>query len=162
MGSSFILTLDTTPPKLFITVPKYSVIGFMTEIIVEADEELSEEQDIYIIDSLGVRHDLIFLYDGKRFLGQVDFSGFSHGVATIYARLSDSVYNQSEIAIATIDIKQAASLFLTSEKLNREIQIGKSQRILEFTTKTLAQNTRVEKMGIYSEQLTRKIEVKFK
>lgn len=104
MASYFTLELDTTPPLVEIFAPTYTVRGINNDVEVVANEELSLFQEIYIIDSLGVRHDLIFSHNGDRFVGVVNFEGYPVGSASLYATVKDTLLNQSYLVYEIIDI----------------------------------------------------------
>ena len=105
MASYFELELDTTPPQLTIIAPNYTIIGLDTDITIESNEALSSYQDIYIIDSLGVKHNRTFLkVDENTFQETINFSNIAHGIATIYCRLKDESDNMSSIYSKTINV----------------------------------------------------------
>lgn len=97
MGNSFDLYLDTTGPTINIHAPNYTVKNSMTDFRIEGNERLAEYQDFYFIDSDGIRHDVIFKYDGDSFLGEIDFSQFAEGIAIFYAQIKDLVFNNSPV-----------------------------------------------------------------
>lgn len=159
MASFFMLELDTTPPAVSITVPNYTIPHVDTEIMVVANEPLDNFQEIYIVDSAGVRHDAIFEFQGDSFRGVVDFCDCALGIATIYARVRDEVHNLSEVAMATIDVKQAAKVFISITEKSREIAarektmpltISENQRDIAITETT---------REVMLSEITRKIEV---
>ena len=86
MANSFELYLDTTSPNIRINAPLKTTYNIHTYIVIDSSEPLMEYQDIYIIDSNGVRHDLVFLYQDDRYFGDIIFNeSYSIGIATIYA-----------------------------------------------------------------------------
>lgn len=110
MANYFTLDLDTTGPIINILAPSYTTPQTSDEISIVANETLSTYQEIYIVDSQGVRHDLTFTYETDRFVGLVSFSGYPFGPATIYARVKDEVFNASELVSKAINIRLANTL----------------------------------------------------
>lgn len=121
MASFFNLELDTTPPLISIIAPKYTVPGVETDILVISNEVLAEYQDVYVIDSSGKKYVLIFDHQGDQLSGKCNFNECSIGIATIYARAKDNVLNLSDIATATIDVRQSAKVFVTITEVRRDI-----------------------------------------
>jgi hypothetical protein len=75
------------------------------EIEISANEELADWQEIYVKDSQGERHDYIFSkVDDCTYFGYVDLRVYPFGIATIYARMKDEVFNLSELASVAIYI----------------------------------------------------------
>ena len=61
-------------------------------IVIEADRPLDENfQDIYLIDSKGIRHNIILYFLNNRFEGEVDTLPFSCGIASLFVRVKDDV-----------------------------------------------------------------------
>ena len=131
MASYFNLILDTTPPAIEIIAPSYTIPNRITEITVLTNEELSNYQEIYIIDSHNVRHDVIFDFQGNKFIGLVDFCDYSFGIATIFARVKDSVFNLSGLVSKTINILQVMQVDLDISESTRGIGCIESVRALE-------------------------------
>jgi hypothetical protein len=105
MEGYFILEFDTTGPHIDVYAPKYTDRVANNTINIISNEKLSDYQDIYIVDSQGKRHDLIFSFDGdKTFSGNVTFNGYPMGVTTIYAQLKDEVGNVSNLAYTHISV----------------------------------------------------------
>jgi hypothetical protein len=106
MASFFYIDLDLTPPELEISAPKYTTINSFSDIIIYGNEKLDTFQEIYAIDSKGNRKDFIFSYDNNKFIGRISFSQFPIGIATIYAKAKDSVFNESSLYRKDIEIKE--------------------------------------------------------
>lgn len=101
----FFLTLDTTPPQINIYAPTYTNRLTTDEIRVEASEPLEEFQNFYIIDCEGKKHNLIFTQESDTvYTGQLTFSGYPYGIATIFAQVKDTVDNPSRLATANINV----------------------------------------------------------
>lgn len=118
MANYFTLDLDTTGPIINIIAPSYTTPQTSDEISIVANETLSTYQEIYIVDSQGVRHDLTFTYENDRFVGLVSFSGYPFGPATIYAQVKDEVFNASELVSKTINIRLANTLQMLRLEIN--------------------------------------------
>lgn len=111
-----ILTLDTTAPIIEVVAPSYANRQNQIEIKLKANETLSSEwQEIYVIDSEGVRHDLTLKYNAElnEYAGVTIFEGYPIGVSTIYARLMDEVGNISAQVSQTIKIVEPVILNIT-------------------------------------------------
>lgn len=130
MSSTINVELDTTPPQVAIIAPIYTVPGTETALIVKADEQLDLNHEAYIIDAAGTRHDLVLEYRGNALYGEINVTGYAIGIATIFARVRDDVHNQSGTALATMDIKRAARVFLIIEVQSREPDVGLGYRPL--------------------------------
>lgn len=104
MSSFFYLELDTSSPNIEIYAPSYTTQDSKTMITIESNEPLSDFQEIYIIDSLGDRHDLTFLHDGNKFTGDMYLTNYPLGISTIYARLQDDVGNMSDVVSKPINV----------------------------------------------------------
>lgn len=140
MASYFALELDTTPPLVEIYAPMYTVVGIDNEIEVVANEELSPYQEIYIIDNLGVRHNLIFHHEGDRFLGIVNFDGYPQGSAYIYAIVRDTLLNESHVSYGSIDIISgidAMRMTIVTDDITREITINNSVADVEVLNEAM-------------------------
>jgi chemotaxis protein CheY-P-specific phosphatase CheC len=162
MANFFKLELDTTPPKVIITAPSYTVPHIDTEIIVSSNEPLDKYQEFFIVDSAGIKHNVIFDYLGDSFRGIVDFGNYALGIATIYARVKDEVHNLSELVTATINIRQPAAVFITIAELTRDIAADENIMPVKSLERqrlvTLIENTR----EVMLDEMIREIEVSTK
>lgn len=142
-----IVNFDTTPPKIQIIAPNYTTRDMVTEISITANEKLDNWQDIYVIDAEGVRHNLIFTLSGSnKFIGKVIFSDLPLGIATIYAKVRDDVYNESDIAIKLIEIKDSSkNVVIRSKVLNRKISSIIYKKKINTNIKIQKINSRVDK-----------------
>lgn len=101
----FFLTLDTAPPQVNIYAPTYTNRLTTDEIRIESSEPLGEFQNFYIIDCEGNKHNLIFTQESDTvYTGQLTFSGYPYGIATIFAQVKDTVDNPSRLATASINV----------------------------------------------------------
>lgn len=132
MPSYFTLTLDTTPPIVTIYSPQYTVQDIATEIVVQANEPLANWQDIYIVDSLGVRHDETFLYQGDKFVGQVSLNGYPQGISILHVRVMDEVYNKSALYTQAIHIMAKNYFTLEIKEQSRKIEMSEQARKVEI------------------------------
>jgi len=121
MGSCFALELDTTGPQISIISPSYTVPNIITEIIIDADEPLADWQDVYVVDSKGKRHNLIFARHGNSLIGLVDFNICTIGIATLYATVRDEVFNLSAQISKAINIRQGAKLKAVINDRQRQV-----------------------------------------
>lgn len=133
MSSYVILELDTTAPHIDIYAPSYTTSSALNIITIEADETLAEYQDIYVIDNKGNRHDFTFNRDSdNQYVGAVRFNTMPLGIVQIYARMKDEVDNFSNVASATIEIKntlQSATAKVSDiSRLNASVNEHKSER----------------------------------
>lgn len=108
MGNFFTITVDTTPPTIEIIHPRQPIYGVTTEIIVKANEELSEYQGLYLVDSLGTRHSLIGTLDYDTITYKTNFIGVALGTCRIYCTVKDVVDNTSEEYVSVINLRTSA------------------------------------------------------
>jgi len=134
MSGSFKIFFDTTPPSLEIVAPQYTIKDISTTITITSNESLLNWQDIYIVDSMGIRHDLIFLYEDNQFTADILFNDLSYGIATFYCRLKDTVDNMSDLISKTINIWNGAMITVSLDTFegNVNIEIFESVPSLEF------------------------------
>lgn len=105
MEGYFTLILDTTGPVITAYSPQYSDRNHSNEIRFVSNETLANYQNIYIIDSQGVTHNVIFSFNGiDEYTGNVVFSNYPMGVASIYGQFKDDVGNLSNISITQVNI----------------------------------------------------------
>lgn len=108
MSSYVIVELDTTAPHIDIYAPRYTTRDVVNIITIESNETLADYQEIYIVDSNEVRHDLTFNRESDtRYVGAVRFNNISIGIVQIFARMKDEVDNFSNSVIKTIEVKNS-------------------------------------------------------
>lgn len=102
MSSYFDLILDTTNPVLTIFAIPYTTIGVDYEIIIESNEPLGTYQDVYFMDSKGVKSkiDVAFSEDKLSARGTTQFLDCTPGSGIIYATLCDEVGNNSTVTFS--------------------------------------------------------------
>ena len=159
MSSYFTLTLDTTPPGIEITAPWYTTIHADTHIYIIANETLDIWQEIYIIDSAGQRHDFIFVHQGDRLYGVIKFSQVAQGIATIYARVRDTVHNVSALMSKAIEIKAGAKVFIFTAEAARGISAEIAARDVAAAEAARAVGADEAVRGIGTAEATRQIDV---
>jgi hypothetical protein len=105
MAGTIILELDTLSPDIVIYAPNYTTKSTEVEIVVQADETLSDGfQNFYVLDNNGVKQNYIFTYEKNRFVGKIKLSNFDNGIVTFYAQVKDEVHNLSALASKSIQI----------------------------------------------------------
>jgi hypothetical protein len=132
MVNYVLIELDTIPPEINIYLPPYTTNDLINQILIEADETLSNYQEIYVIDSNGERHDYTFeKIDSNKFEGIVKFATLPIGTCVIYARMKDEVDNFSNIVSKSFVVKESLTLLvLNIEDTQRDIgYIDKSKDV---------------------------------
>jgi hypothetical protein len=158
MSSYFTLTLDTTGPIIQINAPSYTSRESNNTITIVGNEKLSNVQDIYIVDSQGTRHDVIFSFDGDMtYTGNIVFTGYPVGVSTIFAQLQDEVGNLSNQATAHISIITSTyySLFkltMSEEARTETMTISKTNNVTVNTISRAKILTEQKKQVTLTEQ----------
>lgn len=136
MSQSYILlTLDTTAPDVELLLPNFTTNQARTEIRVVANESLLPWHEIYVIDSLGRRHNLTFKHEDDEFVGVVVFSDYPMGIATVYATVKDSVGNQSALVSKSIRIVESETLSITLDDYNAYNVLIKSENAHDVIVK---------------------------
>lgn len=147
----FVLELDTTSPVIEIQCPDYTTQREPLPIVIQADEALDSWHDVFIIDSQGTRHDVIITLNGDRFEGSISFNGVHHGMATIFARSRDEVFNVSNIAQKAILVLADAEVFL-------EISISEGQAEIQLVEAIMPVLVSEAVMALVSTEKTQDIE----
>lgn len=120
----FFLTLDTTEPKINLYAPNYTNRLTSQEIRIESSEPLADYQDIYIIDSKKNRHNLVFSkVSATEFVGELRFSGFPYGIATIFAQVKDEVGNLSRLSMFNINVLPVYDTYEFGLKLEESVTV---------------------------------------
>jgi hypothetical protein len=113
MANNYVLlTLDTTAPSLNIYAPSFTTRTSRTPITIEADEPI-QQQEIYLLDAEGERHDVTFSLHENILEGELYFDSFPLGISTLYVRVKDEVENESDLYTHSFSIVE--SEILTSE-----------------------------------------------
>jgi len=138
MGQSYIqVYLDTTPPQLTLYFPHKTTQESTELISIHADENLSSNQEIIIIDSQNNEHHYTFTLsaDKRSYSGTVSFANYPLGITTINVRLYDEVNNPTSTYQETFLISSPTtqSLLLTLNEFERNLQISLSTRKLITT-----------------------------
>lgn len=134
----FTVDLDTTGPDITISAPAYTGRDTQNTIIVQANEQLSTDQDFYFIDSLGKRYDVIFTHEGDRFIGTLTFSEIASGIAVFYAQVWDEVGNPSAVKQAAIHVLSGPNVkaVITVTERPASLEIGERMTGLQVTDRT--------------------------
>lgn len=112
MSSYIVIALDATGPDIEIIAPQYTSPNIFTEIRIQANELLAKWQEVYIIDSAGMRHDLIFEHTGDCLVGEVVLNFCALGLVTIYAQVKDEVLNPSPLVSKTFNLMETVKVFV--------------------------------------------------
>jgi hypothetical protein len=113
MANNYVLlTLDTTSPRLNIYAPSFTTRTARTPITIEADEPIAQ-QEIYLMDAEGTRHDVTFSRQNRILEGELYFDSFPLGMASLNVTLKDEVDNVSSLYTHNFHIVE--SEILTSE-----------------------------------------------
>jgi hypothetical protein len=137
--SYVILELDTTPPSIQIYAPKYTTNDLLNVITIEANEKLSDYQDIWVVDSNGKRHNYNFSKEtDESYIGYVQFTSFPLGVSTIYARLKDEVGNMSELKSFNFVIKESLNKMFVKIRdfQNHSVEVKDKERLVKVKDKS--------------------------
>jgi hypothetical protein len=131
MASYFNLFLDTASPQLTISMPTRSIPENVIEINIKSNEKLDLYQEIYIIDSEDNRHDYIFsLIDDYNLFGYVDLQNYPFGIATLYVRVKDEVFNISELYSKNLNVGYIV------EQIEGYIEIKTRNSMIDYTERT--------------------------
>lgn len=147
MKGSFLLELDTTAPQVQITAPNYTTTNALTEIFVQANEPVSE-QEIYLIDGTGFRHDLIFTNEGSRLTGYVRLNQSGETIVTVHARVRDDVGNESDLVQKAINVREAVEVVMTTGQAARRLETGHERRHLKLDDAIRRLGTGSRKRGV--------------
>lgn len=101
MRAYFFLELDTRSPQIQIFAPDYTGRDYYP-IRIEADEPLDSALELYVIDAGGKRLDAIISHKGTYFEGFIPFHDVAPGIARVFARTRDEVFNLSNTAEKTV------------------------------------------------------------
>ena len=127
MSSWFTLEFDSTPPSLLVDMPTRTIPQNVVEIEIKSNEPLATYQEIYIIDVIGNRRNYIFnKLDDYTYYGLIDFQTYPFGIATLYCRLKDEVFNESELYSKNINIgfiPNKVECFICFSERDSEIEV---------------------------------------
>jgi hypothetical protein len=134
IASFFELELDTTAPDIEILSPSYTTKSQPIDIVIEANEELSSYQDLYLVDNHGKKHQLTFKHMGTYLEGVINTGSIPVGVTTIYAQVKDTVDNLSKLVSYSFKIIGGNPLRLEVKDFQSEINIGSKCRHIASTS----------------------------
>jgi hypothetical protein len=161
--SSFVqLTLDTTGPNVQVIVPPTTTRQALTHIVVRADEPLDTWQDeIYLIDSKGVKHILHMSHNNNEFYGEFIFGNLPSGRCTVHARVKDTVWNLSSVVQGSFVLYSNDLLFIdVTDGMNGEIVLLDKRSEVStlkdqnFSTTTLSEQT-ITKVELIDKEITK-------
>lgn len=132
--------LDLTPPTVQIHAPSILLTKSIEAITIEANEALDTKHSIYIIDSLGTRHDYTFTLEANKntLFNNINFEDFPNGIATIFVVVYDEVLNKSSlykksINIGNVEVEEIENIKLTLETTEKQNEMILNERIAEIT-----------------------------
>jgi hypothetical protein len=115
--------LDLIPPTVEIFAPSIIISQSFETITIEANENLDVQHSIYIIDSLGKRHDYTFYLETERkFVNSISFENIPKGLATLFVTVDDEVLNKSSIYKKSINVGNVQVEDVEDVKLNLELK----------------------------------------
>ena len=155
----FILELDTTPPVIEIESPDYTTKREPLPIIIQANEALDVWHDVFIIDSQGTRHDVILTLNGDKLEGFISFNDVHNGVATIFARTRDEVFNVSNIAQKSILVMAEVFLEILISEETADLQITEATMPIQLSEAVMALVSAEETQDIETGESAREIEL---
>lgn len=153
----FILELDTTSPVIEIECPDYTTKREPLPIIIQANEALDSWHDVFIIDSQGARHNVILTLNGDRFEGFISFNEVHHGVATIFARTRDEVFNVSNIAQKSILVMAEVFLEILISEETADLQITEATMPIQLSEAVMALGSAEDTQDIETSESAREI-----
>ena len=126
MASYIVIEFDRTAPEIEMFAPSYTTNEITTVITIEANESMSSYQEFYAIDNLGNRHIYTFHQeDPNTYIGRIRFNTVPLGLVNLYARVKDEVDNISDVAMATIEVKEHNQLLkLSTKHAARNVRTG--------------------------------------
>jgi hypothetical protein len=129
MSNNYItLELDTTRPNVEIYAPSYVTRYSPTEVRVVTNEILDTWQETYVIDSLGNRHDLTFLYNETEFIGEIEFNGYPFGITQLFVKVRDEVLNESDLMNFTFNLVSSEKFTITMTENVRKVNMTEKTR----------------------------------
>ena len=171
----FFLELDTTEPQINIYAPTSTSGGSndvgisgsayanrvqTEELRIEASEPLLEYQNIYCIDSSGKKHDMIFSrISDTEYVGEIMFSGYPYGIATIFAQMQDEVGNPSRLATFNINIIPVFNSYSLNMNLTESVVgLNMSEEASNPVTKEQINNLEISEKVMTNLQLNFKLD----
>jgi hypothetical protein len=123
---------DRTKPEVEIYAPNYTTQEVINVITIQANEPLSTFQNFYIEDSYGTIHTYTFAKsESDAYTGRLLLNNLPFGILKLYAKVRDEVDNESDLVMATIELKESIRLVdMTESHKERFISLSvESQRI---------------------------------
>ncbi len=128
MNAYFFLELDTTGPQIVLFTPDYTGRDYCP-VRVEGSELLDPTLELYVIDSKGIRQNATIAYYGTYFEGFIPFHNVAPGIANIYARARDTVFNLSN------SVQKAVLVFGEDEVTGLEIETSEIPFLISAISK---------------------------
>lgn len=128
MNAYFFLELDTTGPQIALFTPDYTGRDYCP-VRVEGNELLDPTLELYVIDSKGIRQNATIAYYGTYFEGFIPFHNVAPGIANIYARARDTVFNLSN------SVQKAVLVFGEDEVTGLEIETSEIPFLISAISK---------------------------
>lgn len=105
MANYFSIELDTTEPTLEINTPPYIIVNNPDIITIESNEDVSDYQNIYLLDKNNIKYNLVFAkVNSKELLGTISLDNSFNGDIELFVQLEDTVGNLSELIIQKIRV----------------------------------------------------------
>jgi hypothetical protein len=136
--------LDLTPPTVEIFAPSIIISQSFETITIEANENLDIQHSIYIIDSLGTRHDYTFhLETERKLVNTISFENIPKGLTTLFVIVYDEVLNKSSIYKKNINVGNVQIEDIENVKLNLELNEKENELIINERINELNLNERI-------------------
>lgn len=160
MASYVVIEFDRTAPAIEIQAPNYTTNEITTVIRIEASESVSSYQEFYVIDNQGTRHDYTFLQeDSNTFIGRIRFNTMPLGLVSLYARVKDEVDNISDVAMATIEVKEHNRLLKMDTRFSaRGVSVKEYASNIDTREKAKAIKTDETAMDVIDSERTQSID----
>jgi hypothetical protein len=119
----FELTLVTKRPDVNIIMPRYTTREILTHVLVESDITLSDEQNIYVIDSKRNKKNITLTNKGDYMEGEFSFYDLAHGICTLYVQVKDEVLNESPLVWRTFNLLDVMSFNELQIELSHDVDL---------------------------------------
>jgi len=149
------LVLDVSNPNLSIGFPIEIYQEDIISLTINSDKILDTEfQNIYLVDRLGEKHDLLFSFvDEKRLTLELDTRNISPGTAILHVELRDDLYN-TRIVETSMKInfrpKDIIYFFDTLRKIYQPIEtrfdLERSFKQLNFVISEIKPTVKIKEM----------------
>jgi hypothetical protein len=136
MASFVQVQFDRTKPEVEIYAPNYTTQEILNVITIQANEPLSTYQDFYIEDSYGTIHEYTFTQsEPDVYTGRIILNNLPFGILKLYAKVRDEVDNESNLVMASIELKESIQLVdMTESHKERAISLSVETRQIDDDT----------------------------